>query len=630
MGRGRPLRLLAGALVGALVGALLATGTARADDALPGWLDRTAGHIIEQGQASGMAIVLLEGGQPVMSRGYGFADAAGTVPVDPATTPFSIGSITKSFTATALVRAQAAGTIASLDDPADRYLKRLKLGTASQRGPTVGELLSHRGGRDESIYKLATLAPVALPLPPAEITRRVPPAVRPPGEMAVYSNAGFGLLGIVLEDAGAGLYGDIIRRDVFAPLGMDRSFVRYDPAAPIAEPAMLGGGQREAVPQNWAYHPFILPSAGIVSTADDMARFAAAHLSADRGTDNVLLSAADARRMHGNYFRNAPGVSAMGLAFMVQDWNGVRVAENAGSGPGFQALLILLPDRDIALVALIMGGSTEAGRSLNMFDLRHDFLTQALGPFRPATRSPSGRPLSLYAGLYRAERRPHTSVETLLNPGAEIRVEAAGDNLIINGVTGFREVDDGIFWREGPKPFVPSPGDADLYAFKRGPDGAIAYVTPHLSVDIFRPVAVSRGTWAILALVGIAMTASGLALLIPAYGSSLGTDARAGLAGLALSSLCLPLIAWQGFFTNPNLMMQWATGDVTPFAVLAATANVTLLLTLAALLLLVRRLAGTGRVVWPALVHALLAVAGGAMLSASLAAHNLIGWNIPW
>ena len=200
------------------------------------WADDAASTAIAHHAASALAMALVRDGQVVYCKGFGHPDGAGTTAVDPFSTPFSIGSITKSFTATAAAQLLERGAIHSLDDPANRYLRRIRLPARDGHEITVRNLLTHRGGFDESVYKLASFEKVAVPITPAEIRERLPPLARTPGVISVYSNIGYGVLGVLIEDATGLTYREYLERNIFEPLGMAHSFVRYDPREPLAQP----------------------------------------------------------------------------------------------------------------------------------------------------------------------------------------------------------------------------------------------------------------------------------------------------------------------------------------------------------------------------------------------------------
>jgi CubicO group peptidase (beta-lactamase class C family) len=486
-----------------------ALGAAPTDAELQQWADQGLGGAVDQRHASGVAVAIVREGRLIYSKGYGHADAAGRAAVGPNDTPFSIGSISKSFTATAVAQLLERGLIHSLDDPANRYLQRIQLQPKNSREVTVRDLITHRGGIDESIYDLATFEDVHVPITSAAILKRLPPIVRTPGEVSVYSNVGYGVLGVLIEDVTHLTYGEYLRQNVFIPLHMLHSYVRYELAQPIGEPVEYSAdGKASAIPQGWVYHPFISPSASVVSTAEDMAQFALGHLNAELGTEPSLMSAATARLMHDRSTANAPWVAGFGMSFIANTWNGTRVTENAGSGPGFQALFILLPDQQTGFVALIMAGGKD---SLKMFALREAFLNFYLGPLQPIHGPLAGAPMSHYTGIYRSERRPHSTSAAVFSSGTTLDVKTDGDDaLTINGQSGYREIAAGTFWKPGVVPYVPDDASSDMYVFVPGSNGRVRYVAPYLAVDVYKPAYLDPTTVEIITIALCGLCGTGL------------------------------------------------------------------------------------------------------------------------
>jgi CubicO group peptidase (beta-lactamase class C family) len=599
-----------------------------ADAELRQWADSALQGAIDTHQASGIAVAIVRDGNVVYARGYGHADAEAKIGVEPGATLFSIGSISKSFSATAVAQLLERGAIRSLDDPANRYLRRIKLPAKNGREVTVRNLITHRGGIDESLFDLATLQAVPVPIAPQEVLRRLPAIVRTPGEISVYSNIGYGVVGILIEDVSGLTYQEYLRRNVFAPLGMAKSFVRYSPQEPIAQPMEYGAnGTAEPIPQTWAYHPFISSSASVVSTADDMAKFALGHLNAELGAAPGLMSAATARLMHDRGIANAPHVAGFGMSFIANAWNGTRVTENAGSGPGFQALFILLPDLRTGFVALIMGGGPG---SLKMFALREAFLNFYLGPLEPVPGPGAGAPMRRYAGIYRSERRTHATSEALFSPGTTLDVRADGpDTLDINGERGYREVAAGTFWKAGVAPYVPDDASSDMYVFVTGSDGAVRYVAPYLAVDVYKPALLKPMTAGVLSLTLCVLCGTGLlAIWWPrACGAPRGVAVALALCALAVPiDLAVALRVYQ----NPIFMIGF--GHVLPLQIAAAFANAAAVLVVILACLVIRRrwrtragIRAAGFAPW----HAAALCVFGVGLIAAFAHYNLIGYHVP-
>jgi CubicO group peptidase (beta-lactamase class C family) len=617
---------------------LITTGTAvvaspaHTDAELRQWTDDTLNTAIDQRHASGIAVAIVLDGKLAFLKGYGHADSAGKVGVDPNETPFSIGSITKSFTATAVAQLLERGVIHSLDDPANNYLRRIQLPRKNNRDVTVRNLVTHRAGIDESIYDLATLDAVPVPIAAGEILERLPPIVRTPGEISVYSNIGYGVLGILIEDVTGLTYGEYLRQNVFVPLDMVRSYVRYKPQEPIAQPMeYLPNGAASPIPQGWAYHPFISSSASVVSTAQDMAKFALGQLNAELGTAPALMNAATARLMHDRSIANAPSVSGFGMSFIANTWNGTRVTENAGSGPGFQALFILLPDLQTGFVALIMGGGKE---SLKMFALREAFLNFYLGPLQPMPGPLAGAPMNHYTGIYRSERRSHATSEAVFSPGTTLDVKTDGnDALRINGQRGYHEIAAGTFWKPGIAPYVPNDASSDMYVFVPDANGKIKYVAPYLAVDVYKPAYLDPTTFESLTIALCVLCGTGLLAFWWPVTATAGRFARILAIFLGAFAAAIPLVLAESLRIYGSPIFMLGFGHVLPLqiATTLATGCTALTILLAALTIRQRLRPGHNELTSSRLVRwhlASLSIAGIA-LTAAFAHYNLLGDHVP-
>ncbi len=179
-------------------------------------------------EAGGAAVVaVVKDGQILFSKGYGLANPKAGTQVDPATTLFRIGSVTKVFTAIAALQLIDRGVI----DPAvdvNRYLASIGVRIADEYAEpvTIRDLLVVRAGRFDWTYSY--YYPLHdddhLRLPPDEVGRRFW-RTAPPGDVQAYDNNGLGLVGLVSEAAAGKSYRDLVRTGILEPLGMTRSVV---------------------------------------------------------------------------------------------------------------------------------------------------------------------------------------------------------------------------------------------------------------------------------------------------------------------------------------------------------------------------------------------------------------------
>jgi CubicO group peptidase (beta-lactamase class C family) len=173
----------------------------------------------------GAAIAVIKGGELIHANGYGLANVEWEIPITPDTV-FRLASVTKQFTATAIMMLAEQGKL-SVDDPITRFLPQYP---TSGHDITIHHLLNHTSG----IFSY-TNAPDFLKTARRDMTleelmaeySRVPFDFRP-GAKYSYNNSGYLLLGMIIEKASGMSYEDYIKNCIFAPLGMTQSYYLHN------------------------------------------------------------------------------------------------------------------------------------------------------------------------------------------------------------------------------------------------------------------------------------------------------------------------------------------------------------------------------------------------------------------
>lgn len=323
---------------------------------LGGWEDRAARsrqhlrQLREEGNIPGLAIAVADSGQIVWSETSGYADVEGRRPVR-RNTRFRIQSLSKTLTASALMRLHEQGRI-RLDQSI--FADVPSYGDKG-RAITAMQLASHRSGirsyRDDSEALESRHCETAND---AIAMFRDDPLVFPPGTDSIYSNFGYQLLGAQLEAAAGTSFPLLMRQHVFEPLGMsDTSEYRLGGSGPNDSEAYdfvtpySRDGRRVRSPHidftcRW-------PSGGLLSSAEDMIRFAAAHSRKGRGH---FLSRQGLELL---FQPQTPPRSPIGIGMgwlVGRDWRLRRVVFNFGAGSGRRGFMVLYPDEDVAMVIL--------------------------------------------------------------------------------------------------------------------------------------------------------------------------------------------------------------------------------------------------------------------------------------
>src|ERR1700722_8456139 len=201
-------------------GARLAPGTPIPPAALEAFVDGVVRQAMTSRHIAGAAVSVVQNGQVVMDKGYGFAVPGRAV--DPNTTLFRVGSISKTFTWIALMKEVEAGRM-RLDAPINLYLPE-PLQVKDQgfrRTIYVRDLMTHSSGfEDRSLGQLFEAEPARV-RPLADYLREERPRrVREPGVVSVYSNYGAMLAGEAVAYVNGHPYQDLIDAEITGPLGM--------------------------------------------------------------------------------------------------------------------------------------------------------------------------------------------------------------------------------------------------------------------------------------------------------------------------------------------------------------------------------------------------------------------------
>jgi CubicO group peptidase (beta-lactamase class C family) len=335
---------------------------------LRAWVD----GVLHRHPAVGLAVGIVRDGALELFDGRGSADIASSTPIAEDTV-FRIGSVTKPFTAIAVMQLHEQGLI-DLDAPANDYLHAYRLvpARARLRPPSVRHFLTHTAGIPEARHVSDLLHPEAGPFegrPPilsvpfgerlpslAEHFRSGLEVVAEPGTVFAYSNHGFATLGQIVEDVSGMALERYFRERIFEPLGMqDTDLVRSERlASRLATGYTLGPRGAEAVPdRDWIG----AGGGGIYSTTRDIARFAAALMGGGANEHGSILEPASLSTMFEPHFQPDPHLPGWGLGFARGDAGEHRVVGHDGILPGFNSTLFVAPDDGLGIVAFTHGSA---------------------------------------------------------------------------------------------------------------------------------------------------------------------------------------------------------------------------------------------------------------------------------
>jgi len=295
----------------------------------------------------GCNIALVKDNEVVWTEGYGYADVSNrrALTVD---TPMSVQSITKSVTAWGVMRLWEKGLI-DVDAPVSQYLKSWQFPLTDYRIEkiTVRQLLSHTAGMPlgdfTNIYSPGEAMPSNRDVMSGEAV-----LMREPGTGFSYSNTGYNLLEILIEDVTGQSFSDYIRREVLLPLGMESAVFDIDKAVTPYPPT---GYNLKGEPVPVYLYPS-KASGGLFATAHDIARFAASGMQ-----ENPVLSIESINRM---YKPESYKIGIYGLVFEAYGFghyieklpNGMVSVSHGGQGNGIMTHMQAVPETGDAIVIL--------------------------------------------------------------------------------------------------------------------------------------------------------------------------------------------------------------------------------------------------------------------------------------
>lgn len=325
---------------------------AAAADPLAATIDQLAGDAVAHKETQAVSIAVLRHGQVTFAKGYGYANIVDQRAADDRTV-YRIGSLTKQFTAAAIVQLVEAGKLALADD-VRKYLPALPIPDGVT--VTIDQLLHHTSGMPSYTELPGFEEMIGKAMTPTEIVALIKdkPWDFPPGTKWNYSNTGYVVLGMVVEKVGGEPYAKYLHDHVIAPAGL-RATGYCDERAPDPHRAagyrQRGDGSLENAKSIDMTVPF---SAGAMcSTASDLVHWT------DALAHGKVVSAAGYQKMTTSH--GLAGQQPYGYGLELGDLKGHRTIFHNGGINGFVSELHVFPDDDVAIAVLTNTESRAAG-----------------------------------------------------------------------------------------------------------------------------------------------------------------------------------------------------------------------------------------------------------------------------
>ncbi len=303
-------------------------------------VDTYLNSLVDAGQFSG-SVLLAREGNVLLSKGYGLADIENSVP-NTAQTKFRIASITKQFTATAVMMLQQEGKL-SVEESVCRFVEECP---QSWQAIKIRHLLTHTSGlpTDIGVQDMFALLTSRQPLRDGINLIKQRPLISVPGEEYRYSNVGYDLLGYVIEQASGGSYEAYLQEKIWGPLGMTDTGQDHE--------SLLIAHRATGYSSPIARAPYLpielaLSAGGLYSTVGDLYKWDQALY-----TEKLLpKSALDVMF--------TPGLGDYGYGWNIETSEWGRLVKHNGNIPGFVSNISRYPDNKVTVIVLSNMSTTQ-------------------------------------------------------------------------------------------------------------------------------------------------------------------------------------------------------------------------------------------------------------------------------
>jgi CubicO group peptidase (beta-lactamase class C family) len=342
-------------IVEVFLGVSSATATSRMQVSAPDFaaIDKFVEAEMKAQRIPGLALGIVQGNQIVHLKGFGIADPSGRA-VTPQT-PFIMGSLSKSFTALAIMQLVEAGKV-ELDAPVQRYIPWFRVADeAASAKITVRHLLNQTSGLSgktgKSFQGSGDTSDEAL----ERAVRKLSNAqlFAPPGTTHQYSTINYSVLGLIVQNVSGQSFESYIQEHIFDPLEMRYSFTSQTEAQPQGLAAGYYYWFGFPAPADLPYNRSLVPAGFLISSAEDMTHYLIAQLNEGRYDGTTVISPAGMAEMHQPAVPQGGPDTFYGMGWFVGPVNGISAFYHDGTTFNFHANMVLLPDNQWGVMVLM-------------------------------------------------------------------------------------------------------------------------------------------------------------------------------------------------------------------------------------------------------------------------------------
>lgn len=438
---------------------------------LEAFVDGVVRRAMSRDHIAGVTLSVVQNGQVVLKKGYGFANLGQRKPVDADKTLFRIASISKTFTWIALMNEIESGHM-RLDGPVNLYLPEpLQLKDQGKKTPVrLKDLMTHTAGfEDRALGQLFERDPNRVRPLNDYLRQERPRRVREPGLLPSYSNYGAALAGAAVANVVGKPYEQLVSEEIILPAGMNRTTFRearpWNDRLPAPMSGTLAADLSDGfswTPMGWKTQPRefmgqVAPAAAASSTAGDMARYMTLLLNNGTIDGKTIFSPKTSLAFRTPMYRPAPEAAGWNAGFQdVSLPGGRRGFGHQGATLYFYSNMVIIPDLGLGIFVSV---NTDSGANLPATlpaTIVEHFYAPA--PAAPPPSAISYDQARAYEGDYLTTRRAYGGLEGFTNriigratvratPEGRLTVTDGGVSTLFNGTDHpgvFKALDGGL------------------------------------------------------------------------------------------------------------------------------------------------------------------------------------------
>jgi CubicO group peptidase (beta-lactamase class C family) len=364
----------------------------------------------------GCVVLVAEKGRIIYEKAFGLANLELQVAMQPGMV-FRIGSITKQYTAIAILQLIEQGKI-SLTDLIQKYIPDYPL---KDHPVTIENLLTHTSGiADYEVVDIHVPDAIRIDVPAKQLIDSLErlPLEFIPGSTYRYSNSNYFLLGYILERVSGKSYKDYLSENLFKPAGLSATY--YDSPTEIIPNRVNGYSKYQMTYFNADYISMtqVFGAGALLSTVEDLYKW-------HQGLYSYKLVKKETLEQAFTPFKLADGkLSEYGYGWFIKNRNGSKSIEHSGGIDGFQSDEIYFPGQDV-FIATLYNSLNEGGGDVGFMALDNDIATLSVGAPLDREVSMDTALLKQFVGVYETDPK-HAAIITLENGQLQMEAKAGG------------------------------------------------------------------------------------------------------------------------------------------------------------------------------------------------------------